>query len=94
MEAPDGKVTLEKYMSEKYPQSRSTSSRFTNDDLSLFKDHVASLEQVKSNHVCVVCGKDCYFKCGKCKKHMCVKKGRSLNTMSCVIDYHNDCFSD
>ena len=92
VEAPEGRVTLEGYMSEKYPQSRSTSSRFTNEDLSLFKEHVASIECIKWKHVCVVCGKDCHFKCGKCDKHMCFKKGSKLNTMSCIIDHHNDCF--
>ena len=81
VEAPMGKVTLEMYMDEKYPQSRSTSSRFTNDDLTLFKEHVASLKQLKSKRVCVLCGKDCYFDCGKCKKYMCIKSGRCFSTM-------------
>jgi hypothetical protein len=39
---------------------------------------------------CQMCGKKTYMECQICKKHVCFKCGKSMPSLSCCIDFHDD----
>ncbi len=39
---------------------------------------------------CQMCGKTKYMECQICKKHVCFKSGKSMTSLSCCIDFHDD----
>ncbi len=47
---------------------------------------------MKSMHLasCQMCAKKTYMECQICKKHVCFKSGKSMTTLSCCIDFHDD----
>ncbi len=55
----------------------------------LLKQHLNSMKRV---HVapCQMCGKETYMECQICKKHVCFKSGKSMSSLSCCIDFHDD----
>ena len=63
--------------------------RLCGDDLTLLKEHLNSYEKCGGGK-CEICGANCYYKCGICKKRTCFKKDNSMTSISCSIDFHND----
>jgi hypothetical protein len=66
--------------------------------MTLLKQYLNSMKRV---HVasCEMCGKKTYMECQICKKHVCFKSGKSISSLSCCIDFHDDlmcglCFMD
>ncbi len=37
-----------------------------------------------------MCGKKTFMECQICKKHVCFKSGKSMSSLSCCIDFHDD----
>jgi hypothetical protein len=96
-EAKDGKrrVSYSCWSDEKFPRSRSATTRLCSDDIGLLKEHLASFKgstDKAGRGKCVVCGKMCFWKCTLCpgQPRMCLKENRSGNKMGCALDWHND----
>jgi hypothetical protein len=55
----------------------------------LLKQHLNSMKRM---HVasCQMCGKKTYMECQICKKHVCFKRGKSMSSLSCCIDFNDD----
>jgi hypothetical protein len=55
----------------------------------LLKQHLNSMNRV---HVasCQMCDKKTYTECQICKKHSCLKSGKSMSGLSCCMDFHDD----
>jgi hypothetical protein len=55
----------------------------------LLKQHLNSMKRVHLA-TCQMCGKKTYTECQICKKHVCFKSGKSMSSLSCCIDFHDD----
>lgn len=88
-----GRVSYDDFFNTKFPQLRSVKERFCNDDLTDLRAHINSMTFVGHNpRLCVVCGKKrCHWFCNLCQKYMCFRSGTQQTSISCVIDYHNEC---
>jgi hypothetical protein len=55
----------------------------------LLKEHLNSMKRVHLAS-CQMCGRKTYMECQICKKHVCLKSGKSMSSLSCCIDIHYD----
>jgi hypothetical protein len=57
--------------------------------MTLVKQHLYSMKRV---HVasCQTCGEKTYMECQICKKQVCFKSEKSMSSLSCCIDFHDD----
>ncbi len=55
----------------------------------LLKQHLNSMKRVHLA-TCQMCGKKTYMECQICKKHVWFKSGKSMSSLSCCIDFHDD----
>jgi hypothetical protein len=58
-------------------------------NMTLLKHHLNSMKRVHLA-TCQMCGKKIYMECQICKKHVCLKSGKSMSSLSCCIDFHDD----
>ena len=82
-------VSYNHYLDAKHPRGKGSVSRLCGDDLDLLKAHLNSFYKT-SQGKCQVCGKDVYYKCGKCDKHCCFKSELKMMSISCCLDFHSD----
>ena len=82
-------VSYNHYLDAKHPRGTRSVSRLCGDDLDLLKAHLNSFYKT-SQGKCQVCGKDVYYKCGKCDKHCCFKSELKMMSISCCLDFHSD----
>ncbi len=57
----------------------------------LLKQHLNSMKRVHLA-TCQMCGKKSYMECQICKKRVCFKSGKSMSSLSCCIDFHDDLY--
>ncbi len=57
--------------------------------MTLLKQHLNSMKRVHLAS-CQIGGKKTYMECQICKKHVCFKSGKSMTSLSCCIDSHDD----
>jgi hypothetical protein len=53
------------------------------------KEHVNSMKRVHLAS-CQMCGKKTHMECQICKKHVYFKSGKSMTSLSCCIDFHDE----
>jgi hypothetical protein len=58
-------------------------------NMTLLKQHLNSMKRVHLA-TCQMCGKKTYMECQICKKHVHFKSGKSMSSLSCCIDFHDD----
>ncbi len=58
-------------------------------NMMLLKQDLNSMKRVYLA-TCQMCGKKTYMEHQICKKHVCFKSGKSMSSLSCCIDFHDD----
>ena len=76
------------YLDEKKPRG-GKKTRLCAGNMMLLKQHLNSMKRVHLA-TCQICGKKTYMECQKCKKRVCFKSGKSMSSLSCCIDSHDD----
>jgi hypothetical protein len=76
------------YLDEKKPRGGKKTILCTG-NMTLLKQHLNSMKRLHLA-TCQVCGKKPYMVCQICKKHVCFKSGKSMSSLSCCIDFHDD----
>ena len=56
------------------------------------QSHFAAISNTNNAATCEVCGRKCYWKCGKCGKFMCATQGRKWKGAQCAFLYHKEGF--
>jgi hypothetical protein len=64
-------------------------TRLCTGNMTLLKQHLNSMKRVHLA-TCQMCGKKIYMECWICKKHVCFKRGKSMSSLSCCVDFHDD----
>jgi hypothetical protein len=82
------RVSYLQYLDEKQPR-KGKESRLCLDNLTLLKKHINSMKKVHGLS-CSMCGKLTFMECQLCKKHVCLKSGKGMTSLSCYIDFHDD----
>ncbi len=75
-------------LDEKKPQG-GKKTKLCAGNMTLLKQHLNSMKRVHLA-TCQMCGKKTYMDCQICKKHVCFKSGKSMSSLSCCIDFHDD----
>jgi hypothetical protein len=76
------------YLDEK-KQRGGKKTRLCTENMTLLKQHLNSMKRVHLA-TCQMCGKKTCMECQICKKHVCFKSGKSMSSLSCCIDFHDD----
>jgi hypothetical protein len=82
------RVSYSQYLDEKQPR-KGKESRLCLDNLTLLKKRINSMKKVHGAS-CNMCGKLTFMECQLCKKHVCLKSGKGMTSLSCCIDFHDD----
>jgi hypothetical protein len=82
------RVSYWQYLDEKQPRKREE-SRLCSDNLMLLRKHIHSMKRVHGLS-CNMCGKLTFMECQLCQKHVCLKSGNGMTSLSCCIDLHDD----
>jgi hypothetical protein len=82
------RVSFSQYLDVKQPCGKK--SQLCTGDLDLLKEHINSMKRV-GKAACQWCGEMTFMRCELCKKHVCLKSDTSATTLSCCIDFHDDC---
>jgi hypothetical protein len=82
------RVSYSLYLDEKKPRG-GKKTRLCAGNMMLLKQHLNSMKRVHLA-TCQICGEKTYMECQICKKHVCFKSGKSMSSLSCCIDFHDD----
>ncbi len=82
------RVSYLMYLDEKKPQE-GKKTRLCDGNMMLLKQYLNSMKRVHLA-TCQMCGEKTYMKCQICKKHVRLKSGKSMTSLSCCIDFHDD----
>jgi hypothetical protein len=74
------RVSYLQYLDEKQP-CKGKESRLCSDNLMLLKKHINSMKKVHGAS-CNMCGKLTFMECQLCKKHVCLKSGKGMTSLS------------
>ena len=61
-------------------------------DLNHIRRHLATMSRTSKTRPCEVCGQQTLWRCGVCKKKMCVLKDGKFKGAGYAIRYHDDAF--
>jgi hypothetical protein len=61
-------------------------------DLTFIRKHFATMTRSTKTGLCKVCNKSTLWKCGLCKRRMCVNDGKSVKGAGCAVRFNDDTF--
>ena len=62
------------------------------DTIEEIQTHFEAIVNTNNASLCEVCGRKCYWKCGRCGKFMCATQGRKWHGAQCAFIYHKEGF--
>lgn len=62
------------------------------DTIDDIQTHFVAIVNTNNASTCEVCGRKCYWKCGRCGKFMCATQGRKWHGAECAFLYHKEGF--
>lgn len=62
------------------------------DTIDEIQTHFGAIVNTNNACLCEVCGRKCYWKCGRCGKFMCATQGRKWHGAQCAFLYHKEGF--
>ena len=61
-------------------------------DLTFIRKYFVTMTRSTKKGLCEVCNKPILWKCGLCKRRMCVNDGKSVKGAGCAVRFNNDNF--